>query len=190
MNSFLLTKVVRTAVILDAIGTGHQSPTAEMEAIIADFAGWGLDLDVVHFSHQPLDLPETQIDLLVVDYGALWPLDLGDWTRGLLHWAEEHPSALVAIWSMMTADFFITEMGGHEAFTAEGREGRTWPANVRAMHIGNKYLAARQGDPLGWQHATGTDWYAASVEFIRSWFGLPPAAPKHQLVAPGWNDEI
>jgi len=176
----------RTAIVLDT-SSYTTSVETERDEVLKDLRREGLDPEVVHYGHDPLQLPETQIDLLVVDYGALWQLDMGDWTRHLIRWADEHPSSLVVLWSGMTADFFVSEMGGMDELTGEFRDGATWPFNMRALHVGNTYSALRRGDPLGWR-AEGFDsfaWYGDSLSFIQKWFGIEASRQEREVEASG-----
>lgn len=148
-----------------------------------DLKKYGLDPHLVHYGHDPLQIPETRIDVLVVDYGALWQVDMGDWTRGLLRWADDHPSSLVLIWSSMTADFFVDELRDKvigSFGSSDSDWAPPWPNNLRAMHMGSKLYAK-------WGDGDGVDWYGASVDFVSSWFGVGDKAFSEvtdDLVAP------
>lgn len=165
----------RLAVVIDDMGTLHETPDEELDGILKDLRDDGLEPELVHYGHDPVAIPDTQIDLLVVDYGVI-ATKTSDWTRHLLRWAEDHPGSLLLIWSSMTADGFVEELrevierGGQSVYD-DGREWTPpWPANVRAVHSGNKWYAK-------WGDGDGVDWLRASSEYVRAWFGLTEPTP-------------
>lgn len=167
----------RVAVVIDNVGTFTQRPEDERDEILEDLRRRGLDLELVWYGNSPHDLPETQIDLLVVDYGALWQITdlMDDWTRRMVDWAENHPSTFVALWSSMTGDAWVDEL--KDRFEAQGGEvgvdgewDPPWPANVRSFHAGNKYYAK-------WGDGDSIDWLGESYERLFKWFGVEEKNP-------------
>ena len=65
---------VRTAVVVDNLGTMSQTPDDERDEIMRDLEkDYGLDAELVHYGHDVFEATRLtkQIDCLVVDYGAL-----------------------------------------------------------------------------------------------------------------------
>lgn len=165
---------VKTAIVLDNIGTWGNTPEEERDEILKELRDDGVDATLVHYGNDPLDIPETQIDCLIVDYGALWQNGMQDWTKGLLTWAEDHPGSLVLIWSSMTADMFVNELRDttpDDNVTSDADWTPPWPANMRAMQMGNTYYAkwVEEGQD-------GVDYLIASREFMQAWFGVEKGA--------------
>lgn len=173
--------VVRTAIVLDPIGWSGATPDEERDQILEELRENDLEPKLVHYGHNPLDLPETQIDLLVVDYGALWQQGMGDWTRHLLRYAEDHPNSLIVVWTTMTVDLFVSELTPFNDATG-WYEKATLPPNLVALHPGNS-SPTRSG--IDWdRYGDSVDWLDHSWNQIRSWFDAPDPAPKPKLKAP------
>lgn len=187
----------KVAVVIDNMGTWHETPDEERDQILKELAEDGLEPELVFYGNRPHDLPDTaEIDVLVIDYGALWQTDTSDWTRSLLTWADDHPSSAVLIWSSMTTDLVLGELRDrYEAATPDDEQEYgsawtpPWPTNVRAMHSGSKF-SARWGD------GDSIDWLQGSSDWLRSWFGITRETALDKqireagpLVTPGYYTE-
>lgn len=188
----------RVAILIDEFST--DSPEAEKADILKDLTRQGLEPDLVWFGHQP-PLPDTtQVDLLVVDFGALGggyltgngPSLTQRWTDFVIHWAEDHPGTLVMLWSGMTADYIVDGLAPKDAdgYAKSMADWADWPDNVRALHSGNSWSA-------NWKlYGSGVDWLQASHEKLRSWFNITGETAIERevkaagpLVTPGSDDD-
>jgi len=174
--------MVRTAIILDPIGGGGETADQERDRILQDLAEEGLETKLVHYGSNPLELPTTHIELLVVDYGALWQQGMGDWTRHLLQWADDHPGSLLVVWSSMTTDLFIQELAPFNDGTGSYEKAQL-PGNLLPLHPG---MTSRYRSGIDWdQYGDSIDWLENSWARIRNWFDVPDPEPKPLLKTPG-----
>lgn len=162
----------RVAIVLDNLGTFHETPDEERDKILDDLRDEGLDPELVFYGHGPGQLPDTQIDLLVVDFGALWQTPTEDWTSFVIRWADDHPGSLVMLWSGMTADAVGNAMSERAYTYGESMaKWAAWPDNVRALHSGASW-------DIDWKEADddgGVGWYGRSLSKLQVWFGVDPA---------------
>ena len=178
----------RVGIMIDASGTWNQSADEERDEILSDLSREGLEPQIVWYGHEPT-WPETAVDLMIVDFGALWQ-DwnlMDDWTGRVVAWAEEHSGSLVMLWSGMTADAVGNQISKRAYSYGDAMEKWTaWPDNVRALHMG-------LSNDIDWDEGggrDGVDWLNGSYDKLRSWFGVEnPTIAWNALVSPETSDE-
>lgn len=160
--------MTKVATVLDPEGTWGATPEDERVEIMKDLTRWGLSVqDVGHWSRLRQVPPETEIDLLAIDYGALWQNGsyMDDESHDLLRFVEDHPGTLVVLWSSMTADGVINVMADFDDTVGWWKDAE-WPPNLIPLHAWVNYRKPRP--------ASSIDWLEKSIERIRAWCGAGP----------------
>jgi hypothetical protein len=161
---------VRTAIITDE----SWDPTDEEERATAveQLHRHGIEPTVVYSGRDFSRIPGLNVDLLVVDFGGLaasYGSPVGDYSRSVMAWADEHPSSFVLLWSTMTSDIIASMLrdgmpdGGFDD-TKGWWDPVEWPANVRALDTGwarEAYGKVKFGD-----------WRRESWTRAKAWLGL------------------
>ena len=126
--------VIRVGVLNDARAGGGETAEQERDSILRELREkWGGDLPdatLVWSSSDPGGLAGAPaLDVLVVDYGALWQRgDLVDrYSRLVRRYADEHPNSVVLLWTEFTSHVyrgvFRSEFMGHDFVPAPGYPG-------------------------------------------------------------------
>ena len=181
--------MVRLGILNDRVASSMGDVEEERAQILrevgADWAGNIKGVTQVWASSDTRDLADAPaLDMLVVDYGALaraYGSVAEDYTRAVRVWADDHPGALVILWTGHTAHIYTAvfeeEFGtiGH-AFTPD-EQSRCWCSRPEQGHLssaslfGNvlfRYAPAAHG---GYVYGSQNEGFWDSV---RAWFGLPP----------------
>jgi len=102
-------KKIRTAWVNDRVGSLGRSSAEEMEEERPQLAeALGYQINVVRHSNTMADVKET-IDLLVFDYGGAanaYGESVWDEFDAMVTWAEDHPGALVLLYSSFTSRMY------------------------------------------------------------------------------------
>jgi hypothetical protein len=103
---------VRTIIVADPVSDDFDGEVDSIVMQLKDLVG--LDLDVVAIANGMHDVRRRNADLLVIDYGGIaWGGASGTANAQIyaaLQWAEEHPGALVIIWTWHTRDIYEREL--------------------------------------------------------------------------------
>lgn len=129
--------MTRVATVLDPCGSGginggHVQGESEADEVAGLLRDFGVNVLRVGHWTRIRDIPaEADIELLVVDYGALWQdyNYMDDESRDLLRFAEDHPGTLIALWSSMTADGVVNVLNPFDD-SVGWWEDNPWPDNV------------------------------------------------------------
>lgn len=161
----------KVAILIDNLGTFGETPDEEREDILRDLRKEGLDPSLVWYGNRPPVPAEIEIDLLVVDFGAITASFSGgykDWTGEVIGWAEDHPGSLVLLWSGMTADAVGYEYMDRQNYQDSMEKWAAWPDNVRSMFAGLSYQMDWEKD------GDSVDWLSASYTKLQTWFDIDP----------------
>lgn len=107
--------MIKTAFVFDE--SGYQTPEDEMQLAVDELAALGIAVKVAKVATNMMDVYREHFDLLVIDYGGLSTMggshaNMQVWTA--CKYAEDHPGALVILWSKFTERVYRGEL--QEAF--------------------------------------------------------------------------
>jgi len=130
---------VKTGIVTDFMASSMATSEEERAEIVDILSSWGLDLDV-RYSEDAIMEDMPRLDLLVIDYGGL----SGMGSDGLvtaqvneaLFWAQEHPGALLIIWSSYTWRIYHYEL--EEQFGHLGNVKFRYPPTEHYVDLDNE----------------------------------------------------
>lgn len=156
---------ISTAIILDNLGTFAKGPDKERDDILEELRKDGLDIDLRFYGHLFSQLPQEQgYDLVIVDYGALWQMNMEDQSKLVVQWAEDHPGSLVMLWSTLTVEMIVDDVLSPFDDSTGWYKKAEFPHNLRPYHAPNTLRNRMQE----WEE----DKWIYGDKFLKSWFGV------------------
>lgn len=147
---------VRVGVLNDAVAGFYETAEDERLQILKELrASWAGNLpeaEIVWSASDPALLGDApSLDILVVDYGALWqnPDAIEHYGRLVRRYADNHPSAIILLWTEHTARVyrrvFQVEFLGHDFTPAKGYPG--WCGVEDCGRPAQDLVHGEHGDP-------------------------------------------